>query len=558
MSNFSPPPDLAEKYRSFANSVHVAPLSGKQAAFERCARLAFGFVGPTFPRAEIVDRLQATAEAAGIVAVFGDDIVQKILALASEAPIDRTDDAAFPDDDEARPPEFSDEALALRFAEQHTERLRYVAAWGRWLIWNGLRWCFDETLHAFDLVRRACRQAAADCDKPKVAVSIASAKTVAAVERLARSDRRLAATVEQWDADPWLLNTPGGVVGLRDGVTRRAQPADYMTKITGIAPDQHCPITTWLIFLDRVTRGDAALIAFLRRVCGYALTGSVSEHALFFLYGTGANGKSTFLNVLIGCAGDYHRTSPIETFTASATERHPTDLAALRGARVVTAVETEEGRRWAESKIKSLTGGDRIAARFMRQDFFEFTPNFKLIIAGNHKPGLRSVDEAIRRRFHLLPFTVTIPPEERDEGLADKLKEEWPGILAWAIDGCNDWLQLGLAPPPAVQAATAAYLEAEDALAAWIEDSAERDTGAFESVTGLYKSWKSWAERSGEYVGSLKKFSQRLEDRGDSIGVRRGRDEKGGRGFFGLSLIKAAPTGGIDTESVGVDAEFAP
>jgi putative DNA primase/helicase len=146
---------------------------------------------------------------------------------------------------------------------------------------------------------------------------------------------------------------------------------------------------------------------------GYSLTGDTSEHALFFAYGIGANGKSTFLNAVSGMLGDYHKTAPIETFTASQTDRHPTDLAGLRGARMVPAVETEEGRLLAESKIKTLTGGDRIAARFMRQDFFEYVPQFKLLIAGNHKPSLRTVDEAIRRRFHLIPFTVTIPPDQQ-------------------------------------------------------------------------------------------------------------------------------------------------
>ena len=288
--------------------------------------------------------------------------------------------------------------------------------------------------------------------------AIASAKTVAAVERLAKADRRIAATVDQWDADPWLLNTPGGVVDLRDGGYRLHNPADYITKISGTAPDPSRPIPHWLAFLERVTAADAELIAFLQRIAGYCLTGSTSEHALFFLYGTGSNGKSTFLNAITGVIGGYCRTAPIETFTASPSDRHPTDLAGLRGARLVTAVETEEGRRWAESKIKALTGGDKIAARFMRQDFFEYTPQFKLLIAGNHKPGLRSVDEAIRRRLHLIPFTITIPAEERDLGLPDKLKAEAPGILNWMIDGCLQWQQIGLAPPKVVTDATAAYL----------------------------------------------------------------------------------------------------
>jgi putative DNA primase/helicase len=158
------------------------------------------------------------------------------------------------------------------------------------------------------------------------------------------------------------------------------------------------------------------------------------------------------LSTVAGVLGDYHKTAPIETFTASNADRHPTDLASLRGARLVRATETEEGRRWAESRIKQLTGGDTVAARFMRQDFFEYRPQFKLIIAGNHKPSLRSVDEAIRRRFHLIPFAVTIPPEERDSDLADKLKAEWPGILAWMIEGCVEWQAECLRPPAAVGA----------------------------------------------------------------------------------------------------------
>ncbi len=283
---------------------------------------------------------------------------------------------------DARPPEFSDEALALRFAELHADDLRYVAAWSRWLSWDGARWQFDDTLAAYDLARKVCRFAAAQCKKAKPASVLASAKTVAAVERLAKADRRIAATVDQWDVDSWLLNTPGGVVNLRTGERLPHVPSGYMTRITAVAPDGACPTPIWSGFLDRVTGGDAELAAFLRRMAGYALTGTTHEHALFFLHGVGANGKSTFLNAITGVAGDYHRTAPIETFTASQNERHPTDLAGLRGARLVTSVETEEGRRWAEAKIKALTGGDKIAARFMRQDFFEFVPQFKLLIAG--------------------------------------------------------------------------------------------------------------------------------------------------------------------------------
>lgn len=431
------------------------------------------------------------------------------------------------------PPAFTDEALALRFADLHANDLRYVAAWGRWLHWDGTMWRHDDTLKAFDLVRAVCREAAASCNRDKVAAVIASAKTVAAVERLAKSDRRLASTTEQWDRDPWLLNTPKGTVDLQTGRMRRHDPYDYITKTTAVGPGGECPL--WLAFLDRVTGGDLELQAFLQRMLGYGLTGDTSAHALFFAYGRGANGKSVLIDSAAGILGDYHSTTPIEAFTVSTTDRHPTDLARLRGARLVTAVETEEGRRWAESRVKALTGGDKIAARFMRQDFFEFTPQFKLLIAGNHKPGLRSVDEAIRRRFHLLPFAVTIPAAERDPHLRDKLRAEWPGILKWMIAGCLDWQREGLAPPAAVLEATSAYMEAEDATAAWIDEKCSRDPQAWTASGELFSSWKAWADQAGEFVGSAKRFGQNLETRGFQPGRTRGR-----RGFQGIALVREA------------------
>ena len=426
-------------------------------------------------------------------------------------------------------PVHSEESLALRFAARHANDLRYVAPWGRWLRWDGTRWAFDDSLGAFDLARRICREAAAECEKPSTAAALASAKCVAAVERLAKADRRLAATVKQWDADPWVLNTPGGVIDLRTGTLRRHAPEYHHTMITAVAPGGDCP--RWRMFLDDVTDGDKGLQAFLQRLAGYGLTGSTREHSLAFLYGTGANGKSVFTATIAGVLGDYHKTAPIETFTASAGDRHPTDLAMLRGARLVTVVETEEGRRWAESRIKSLTGGDTIAARFMRRDFFEFKPQFKLLIAGNHKPALRSVDEAIRRRFHLVPFTVTIPAEKRDPDLCEKLQGEWPGILAWAIDGCLAWQRDGLMPPDAVIDATAHYLDGQDAIAAWLDETCTKDPEAWETRVDLFASWKAWAEKSGEFVLPRRRFLDAFETRGFTSHRR-----NSGRGFYGVRI----------------------
>ena len=445
------------------------------------------------------------------------------------------------------PLEFTEEALALDFAARHADNLRYCAAWGRWLIWDGTCWRTDETLRAFDLSRWICREASNRAlvhienvkSAARIASALASARTVAAVERLAKADRRHAATAEQWDADEWLLNTPDGIVDLTSGRLSPHRADAYMTRITAAGPGGDCPL--WRSFLARVTDGDDDLQAYLQRLAGCALTGSIRDHALFFLYGTGRNGKGVFLNTLSRILNDYAVVASIETFTATSTDRHTTDLAMLRGARLVTAQETEEGRRWAESRIKALTGGDPITARFMRQDNFTFQPQFKLIIAGNHKPGLRNVDEAIRARFNLVPFTVTIPEGERDPRLAARLEAEWAGILAWAVEGCLAWQRIGLAPPKAVLDATAEYMEVEDALGRFLEERCEvgakdRVGGAdnVASIADLFASWQEWCKAAGEHAGTRKRFSQNLEARGF---FRWQHPRTRQRGFRGLRLV---------------------
>jgi len=432
---------------------------------------------------------------------------------------------------DAPPPRFSEEDLALRFTRQYKGELRYVAGWGRWMTWDGMRWREDTTLAVFDRCRSICRRASAECGgaQMRAATKIAAAQTVVAIERLARADRCHAAVVEQWDADPWLLNTPAGTVYLRTGKLHKHDREQYLTRMTATDPRGDCPL--WWRFLDRITDSNSELQAFLQRVIGYCLTGSVNEHALFFLYGTGANGKSVFLSTIAGLLGDYAKTAPASAFTATSTEQHPTDVAGLRGARFVTAIETEDGRWWAEAKIKNLTGGDRITARFMRQDFFEYVPQFKLIVAGNHKPGLKNVDEAMRRRLHLVPFVVTIRRQERDPELAEKLKAEYPGILRWAIEGCLAWQREGLSPPEIARVATEDYLSAEDSLGRWLEECCVTDRANWTSGAVLFASWRRWCEDNVEYAGSQKRFSQNLEVRG--FAQKRSRTA---RGFAGIVL----------------------
>jgi putative DNA primase/helicase len=446
--------------------------------------------------------------------------------------------------------DLSHDALALEMGEEWTGA-RHVAAWGRWLFWDGTRWEQDETLTHLTRCRDFLRgianevEASAQHMNPKEqARAIAAGKqlrnahTVAAVASLARSNEEQRATTGQWDGDHYLLGTPGGTVDLRTGELRDARPEQYVTKATAVTPAPPETLTPlWSAFLGRIMAGDEDLISYLQRFLGYCLTGSIEEHAFAFGHGTGANGKGVFTLTMQHVLGDYALTVPTEILMVSHNERHPTELARLRGVRLAIGSEIEVGRTWAEARVKSLTGGDAIAARLMRQDFFEFSPAFKLLLCGNHKPSLRGVDEAIRRRLHLIPFKVTIPAAERDTELPEKLRAEWPGILRWAIDGCIQWQERGLDPPATVVDATDSYLNAEDAVGRWLEERTQADPNIFTATKALFSDWKEWAEAAGEYVGSQKRLGDELLNRD----FKPHRDwtaghERGARGFLGIHL----------------------
>lgn len=402
---------------------------------------------------------------------------------------------------------FSEDELALEFTRLFRDELLYVDEWARWPRWDGTRWRADRTREVFDLARKVCRRTA-ELTKGHEAKRLRSAKTVAAVVKLACADRAHARVTEDFDADPWLLNSPGGTVHLLHGDIREHRRADYITKTTAVAPGGDCSL--WLESLKRWTDGDEEFIGFLRRLVGYVLTGLTREHRFAFLYGTGANGKGSFLNLLTWMLGDYAAVAPIETFTESKGDRHPTELAMLRGARLVVAQETTEGRRWDETRIKTLTGGDPISARFMRRDFFTYTPQFKLLISGNHKPEIQSIDEAMKRRLVLVPFDVTIPEKERDPELAEKLHAEAPGILAWAIKGCLEWQDIGLCPPACVLEATDEYFSEQDSIGRWLDECCVVGVQLRAEKRGLYTSWVKWAENNREYVLSKRQLLSEL------------------------------------------------
>lgn len=435
----------------------------------------------------------------------------------------------------ARKPQNNDivteDSAAQEFAALYDGKLRFCHDTGSWFEHDGAIWQKNRTALPFQWARELARRLAAS-ESPKARYLVNKTSFAAGVERFARSDPAFAVTIDDWDRDPWLLGTPGGTVDLRTGLLRDADPEDGITKSAAVTPAKTADCSLWLRFLDEATGSDGELIRFLQQWCGYALTGVTREHALVFVYGPGGNGKSVFLNVLTGILQDYAATAAMDTFTASRGDKHPTDLAMLRGARLVTASETEEGRAWAEARIKQMTGGDPITARYMRQDFFTFVPTFKLTIVGNHQPALRNVDEAAKRRFNIVPFTRK--PEKPDRELEHKLRAEWPAILRWMIEGCLDWQQNGLVQPSSVRAATADYFSEQDLFGQWLAEECELEPGNEHkqaTTTELFASWFAYAKAAGDEPGTVKSFAPAMRRHG----LREYRT-KHARGWKGIRL----------------------
>lgn len=426
------------------------------------------------------------------------------------------------------PPEpgetLTEDACALAFRSRHPNYV-YTPAFGMWHCYDPERaaWVPDTKLHHMTLMRALVRELAPE--------KLHKASAIAGAISLARSNPGAAMSADQWDADIMLLGMPGEVGDLRTGKAVDNPQECYITRQTAVrAAPPGTPIPLWEAFLERITRHDPSLMTYLQRIFGYALTGSTREQALFFANGPGGNGKGVFLNTMTGILGDYAHVASGDLLLAANGDRHPTDMASLRGRRLVTASELRPGARWEEQRVKSLTGGDQITARFMRQDEFTFTPQLTLIIAGNHRPSFAGVDEAIRRRMRLIPFTQVIPAEERDLELPEKLRAEWPGILRWAIEGCLAWQREGLALPASVRAASEAYMESEDSLGQWIADRIELGD-EFAARKELFDDWQEWGQMNGGPKWSAKAFYRALEERGFEA-----KKAHGERGFTGVTL----------------------
>jgi putative DNA primase/helicase len=341
--------------------------------------------------------------------------------------------------------------------------------------------------------------------------AIGSAATISAVEKLLRRSPAFAIYGDELDADPDLLGTPAGIYDLQIGQPAAVDAANYVTRRTSISPAPGTP-RLWLQFLEEATGGDAELIGYLQRLCGYCLTGETREESLAFFHGSGGNGKGVFLGAVHDIAGEYARQAGMEVFLESKGDRHPADLADLAGARLVIASESSDGRRWDEQRIKSLTGRDTISARFMHGNPFTFQPRFKILVASNHKPRIRSVDDAWRRRLHLVPFERK--PAQPDPELKDKLRAEYPQILQWMLDGAEWWYREGLAVPAVITTATDTYFREEDLIGLWFEECCEPDPAGRGDRVMLYESYDRWCRTMGHGAATMHALTRWFKARG--------------------------------------------
>ena len=486
-------------------------------------------------------------------------------AAASEAVSEAEDNASKAED--SGPPQGTGtrtEELALtdigngqRLAARHGRDLRFCHAWSKWLIWDSQRFRQDDT---GEIDRRAKETAhhiyreAADCpdgaekaELAKHAVRTQSLARVQAMIALANSELGIPSRPGDWDKQPWLLACKNGTINLRTGHLQKSRRENMGTKCAGTDYDPEAPAPRWEAFLETVLP-NAALRGFFQRFIGYSLTGDVSEQCLGFLYGSGSNGKSTALRAIMDTLGDYALQAAPDLLIAREASGGPNnDVAELQGTRLVATIEVEDGKRMAEGLVKQITGGDRIKARYMRQDFFEFEPTHKILLAANHKPTIRGQDFAIWRRIKVIPFEVQIADGDKDPHLPEKLRTEMPGILAWAVRGCLEWQRIGLAEPAAVKEATAAYQAGEDVLGDFLGECCELQAALKVTAAALYSTYFKWAEVNNERPLSKKNFGARLQE-GRRIFAGQNIGPKHARGWEGVGLI--------DTESAAIFGEI--
>lgn len=440
---------------------------------------------------------------------------------------------------------------AQRLADRHAGNIHWLTDRQAWVAWDGRRFKRDSG----ELVMRAAQDTvvsmyleAANCTDSKErealmkhALSCEREGRLRSAVSLARAQSGVMAESSEFDRAPDLLNVQNGTLDLRSADLIPHDRAHRLTRCLDLDYRHDAPCPTWIAFLERVMDGNHALIEYLRRAVGYSLTGHTHEHCLFLLHGTGANGKSTFTETIGDVLGEYAMRTQFATWLASERGEATHEIAALAGARLVVSNEAESSARFAESLVKQATGGDRMRGCFKYQNSFEFVPTFKLWLALNHKPTVRGTDEGFWRRIRLVPFSVTIPPEERDQTLRARLREELPGILSWAVRGAFEWYQYGLSDPDEVRQATDDYRSDQDFLADWINGSIESVEHWSENGSAIYKSYRAWCEAQGLKPTNNNTLAKMLRDRG----FRNRKDSKGRSEWVGIRLVTGG-TGGTD------------
>jgi putative DNA primase/helicase len=449
----------------------------------------------------------------------------------------------------------SDLGNAERFVDMHGDKVRWCPARKSWFLYDGTRWAPDERGHvvklAHETARSVFKDAAHETDEAKqkeiAKFAVASQNKNRIDGMLSQAKPYLAVSMDELDRDPWDLNCANGTLDLRTGELRAHDPANLITRVAPVEYDPGATCPRFKQFLKE-TLVDENVISFMKRYAGYTLTGITRERLFAILWGGGKNGKTTLVELLQDTMGDYSTNTDTETILAKKYQGVGNDVAALKGARFVSAAEVERGRRLAESKVKQLTGSDTVTARFLFGEPFDFRPQFKLWLSTNNKPVIQGTDDAIWDRIRLVPFTQRFEGARQDPKLSEKLREELPGVLAWMVRGCLEWQEHGLGEPETVKAATDQYRQDMDTLAAFIEDRCIVRRDAVAQATPLYKEYRMWCDDTGERPETQKTFGMRLTERGfesarSSSGVNKGRKVWHG---IGLRNDIKPPEGGDD------------
>lgn len=413
---------------------------------------------------------------------------------------------------------------ALTFVQQHENQIAYCPEQKRWYHWNGYKWEQQPENGGYlrELMRQYARKLPQETTKDrKYKKQVSTHRGVASRLSLAQTDPRIVIPQKEFDNHPFELNTPQNTINLQTGETTPNYPLHYHSRATTTTP-KHMPTPMWDKFLNQTFANDTQLIQFMQRLVGYSTTGEVTHHILPFLYGPGGNGKSVFLDLIIRILGDYATSTPAG-FLMSGQQKHETEIAQLSGTRFAVSSEVNENDRFDEAKVKLLTGGDTLKARYMHKDHFTFTPTHTLWLMGNHQPRVQSGGTSFWRRLLLIGFTNTIKEEDRIEGLTNLLyDQEAPGILQWIIDGAVACHKHGLNPPEKVRAASQEYAAEEDTLARFIEDCVIIGGGDYARVntSAMRSVYSSWCTQNGHREMSAQSFGRELKNRFSITSIR--------------------------------------